>query len=106
MPSILRRPKAKMVEPPSWPTPFDHGGTVDPFTQGQDGMGSTVPTDHEFSKDYDLEEDDEVDIDGGALFEDELSIQANVVKKSQNKRTKAYTKDEDKLLCECSRDIG
>ncbi|KAE8808734.1 DNA repair protein rhp54 [Hordeum vulgare] len=81
---------------------FDHGGMDDPFVQGQDGIGSTFPVDHEFPKDYGLEED-EVDIDGAPLFKDEFPNQANVNKKRKSKRMKAYTKDEDKLLCECWR---
>ena len=40
------------------------------------------------------------------MFEEELPAQANAKKKRKSKRTKAYTQDEDKLLCECWRDIG
>ncbi|KAE8775492.1 Lectin-domain containing receptor kinase A4.3 [Hordeum vulgare] len=83
--------------------PFVHGGTADPFMQGQDGMG-TFPTDHEFPEDYSLEEEDEVDIDGAPLFEEDLSNQAQATKKRQSKHINAYTKDEDRLLCECWRD--
>ncbi|KAE8812037.1 Helicase SKI2W [Hordeum vulgare] len=100
--------------------PFVYGGTVDPFMQVQDGMG-TFPTDHEFPKDYGLGEEDEVEIDGAPLFEEELSNKAQATNKRQSRRSKAYTKDEDKrqskrskaytkdednLLCECWRDIG
>ena len=70
-------------------------------------MGSTFSLDHEFPKNYGLEEEDEVDIDGDPLFfEDEVSTQANANEKRQSIGTKAYTKDEDKLICECWRDIG
>ncbi|KAE8813653.1 DNA repair protein rhp54 [Hordeum vulgare] len=52
------------------------------------------------------EEDDEVDIDREPLF-DELPAQANAKNnKLKSKRTKAYTQNEDKLLCDCWRDIG
>ncbi|KAE8817972.1 DNA repair protein rhp54 [Hordeum vulgare] len=60
-----------------------------------------------FSEDYDLEKEDEPDIDWEPLFEDELANQAAGSKpKRKSKRTKAYTTAEDKLLCECWRDIG
>ncbi|XBJ08037.1 hypothetical protein VPH35_013445 [Triticum aestivum] len=63
--------------------------------------------DHEFLEDYGLEEEDELDIDGEPLFEDELANQAAGAKpKRKSKRTKAYMAVEDKLLCECWRDIG
>uniref|UniRef100_A0A8I6XHC0 Uncharacterized protein n=1 Tax=Hordeum vulgare subsp. vulgare TaxID=112509 RepID=A0A8I6XHC0_HORVV len=66
---------------------------------------SSFPLDHEFPKDYGLdEEDDEVDIDGERLF-NELPAQVNA-KKQKRKQTKAYTHNEDKLLCECWRYIG
>ena len=65
------------------------------------------PLDHEFSEDYGLEEEDECDIEGGHLFEDELANQAAGPKpKRKSKRMKAYTATEDKLLCKCWRDIG
>ncbi|KAF7000526.1 hypothetical protein CFC21_016416 [Triticum aestivum] len=65
------------------------------------------PTDHEFLEDYDLEEEDEMDIDDEPLFEEELANQATGAKsKRKSKRTKAYPAPEDKLLCECWRDIG
>ncbi|XBI58321.1 hypothetical protein VPH35_039567 [Triticum aestivum] len=65
------------------------------------------PLDHEFPDDYGLEEEDECDIDVEPLFEDELANQAAGPKlKRKSKRTKAYTAAEDKLLCECWRDIG
>ena len=85
-----------------------HGGMDDPFTHGQDGLGSTFPQDHKFPEDYRLEEEDnEVGIDREPLFfEDELSIQANANKKRQSIHTKAYTKDEGKLICKCWKDIG
>ena len=65
-----------------------------------------LPLDHEFPEDYDLEEEDEMDIDREPLFEDELANQAGTKWKRKSKRTKAYTTVEDKLLCECWRDIG
>ncbi|KAE8767367.1 Auxin response factor 3 [Hordeum vulgare] len=84
-----------------------HGGMADPFTQGQYGMGNTFPQDHEIQVDNDLEEEDEVDIDGEPLiFGDKLSTQANANKKCQSIQTKAYKKDENKLLCGCWRAIG
>uniref|UniRef100_A0A453PMU6 Myb-like domain-containing protein n=1 Tax=Aegilops tauschii subsp. strangulata TaxID=200361 RepID=A0A453PMU6_AEGTS len=65
------------------------------------------PLDHEFPDEYGLEEEDECDIDVEPLFEDELANQAAGPKpKRKSKRTKAYTAAEDKLLCECWRDIG
>ncbi|KAM3313961.1 hypothetical protein ACQJBY_033070 [Aegilops geniculata] len=65
------------------------------------------PLDHEFLDDYGLEEEDECDIEVEPLFEDELANQAASPKpKRKSKRTKAYTAAEDKLLCECWRDIG
>ncbi|XBH58570.1 hypothetical protein VPH35_079979 [Triticum aestivum] len=65
------------------------------------------PLDHEFPDDYGLEEEDECDIEVEPLFEDERANQAAGPKlKHKSKRTKAYTAAEDKLLCECWRDIG
>uniref|UniRef100_A0A8I7BIW4 Uncharacterized protein n=1 Tax=Hordeum vulgare subsp. vulgare TaxID=112509 RepID=A0A8I7BIW4_HORVV len=65
------------------------------------------PLDHEFPEDYELEEEDECDIDLESLFEDELANQAAGTKpKRKSNRTKAYTAADDKLLCECWRDIG
>ncbi|KAE8778543.1 Lectin-domain containing receptor kinase A4.3 [Hordeum vulgare] len=64
--------------------------------------------DHEFSEDYGLEEeDDDMDINGEPLFQDELANQTVVgaQPKRKSKRTKAYTPAEDKLLCECRTDI-
>ncbi|KAE8810701.1 Eyes absent-like protein 4 [Hordeum vulgare] len=78
----------------------------DPFMQDKVGTGSIFPLDHEFPTHYDLEEEDEVDIDGEPLFEDELAKQARANKKHKSKRTKAYMQPEDKLLYECWRDIG
>ena len=84
-----------------------HGGMADPFAQGQDGMGGTSPQVHEFPEDYDLEEEDEVDINRESMFfEDELATQANANKKRQSIQANAYTKDEDKLFFECWSDIG
>ncbi|XBI10884.1 hypothetical protein VPH35_138047 [Triticum aestivum] len=78
----------------------------DPFMQDQVGLGNTFPLDHEFPEGYGLEEEDEMDIDGEPLFEDELANQAIANKKRKSKWTKAYTQPEDKLLCECWRYIG
>ncbi|KAE8794420.1 Lectin-domain containing receptor kinase A4.3 [Hordeum vulgare] len=65
------------------------------------------PLDHEFPEDYGLEEEDECDIEAEPLFEDEFANQADgTAPKRKSKRTKAYTAVEDKLLCECWRDIG
>ncbi|XBH80354.1 hypothetical protein VPH35_106111 [Triticum aestivum] len=65
------------------------------------------PLDHEFPDDYGLEEEDKCDIEVEPLFEDELANQtAGPKPKRESKRTKAYTAVEDKLLCECWRDIG
>ena len=84
-----------------------HGGMADPFTQGQDGMDNTFLQGRKFPNDYDLEEEDEVDIDRESMFfEDELTNQANANKKRQSIRVKAYTKDEDKLFLECWSNIG
>ncbi|XBI09256.1 hypothetical protein VPH35_136850 [Triticum aestivum] len=67
----------------------------------------SFPLDHKFPDDYGQEEEDECDIEVGPLFEDELANQAAGPKpKCKCKRTKAYTAAEDKLLCECWRDIG
>ncbi|KAF7110549.1 hypothetical protein CFC21_110638 [Triticum aestivum] len=78
----------------------------DAFMEDQVGLDG-FPLDHEFPEDYDLEEEDEMDIDGEPLFEEELANQAVGAKpKRKSKRTKAYTASEDKLLCECWRDIG
>ncbi|KAE8784324.1 Lectin-domain containing receptor kinase A4.3 [Hordeum vulgare] len=67
------------------------------------------PLDHDFPKDYGLEEDDDdMDIDEEPLFEEELANQTVVgaKPKRKSKRTKAYTPAENKLLRECWRDIG
>ncbi|XBI65507.1 hypothetical protein VPH35_045339 [Triticum aestivum] len=63
----------------------------------QDGF----PLDHEFPEDYRLEEEDESDIEGEPLFEDKLASRAagEGEPKRKNRRTKAYTTAEDKLLC-------
>ncbi|KAE8792400.1 dna repair protein rhp54 [Hordeum vulgare] len=81
----------------------DNEGMADPFIEDQLGMDNSYPLEHEFPEGYDLEEeDDEVDSDGEPLFlEEELPTQANAKKKLKSKRTKAYTKNEDKLLYEC-----
>ncbi|XBI31271.1 hypothetical protein VPH35_054863 [Triticum aestivum] len=65
------------------------------------------PLDHEFLEDYRLKDEDELDMEGEPLFEDELANQATGGKtKRKSRRTKAYTAAKDKLLCECWRDIG
>ncbi|KAE8794148.1 DNA repair protein rhp54 [Hordeum vulgare] len=74
----------------------------------QVGLDS-FPLDQEFPEDYDLEEeDDDMDIDGEPLFEEELAAQtaAGANLKHKSKRTKAYTPTEVKILCECWKDIG
>ncbi|XBI14820.1 hypothetical protein VPH35_057343 [Triticum aestivum] len=78
------------------------------FMRDQVGMDlDGFPLDHEFPDDYGQEEKDECDIEVEPLFEDELANQATGPKsKRKSKRTKAYTAAEDKLLCECWRDIG
>ncbi|KAE8813997.1 Eyes absent-like protein 4 [Hordeum vulgare] len=107
---------------------FEVGALVAGFdsdeTQSQDGRGYNedqaafmrdqvgldldgFPLDHEFPEDYRLEEEDECGIEAEPLFEDELANQADgTTPKRKSKRTKAYTAAEDKLLCECWRDIG
>ncbi|KAE8795508.1 DNA repair protein rhp54 [Hordeum vulgare] len=80
----------------------------DAFMQDQVGLDG-FPLNHEFPEDYRLhEEEDDMDIDGEPLFEEELANQtaAGGKPKRKSKRTKAYTSAEDKLLCECWRDIG
>ncbi|XP_044955705.1 uncharacterized protein LOC123406283 [Hordeum vulgare subsp. vulgare] len=58
------------------------------------------PLDHEFLEDYGQEEEDECDIEGEPLFEDELANQAAWAKpKRKSKQTKTYTVTEDKVLC-------
>ncbi|XBI30569.1 hypothetical protein VPH35_054287 [Triticum aestivum] len=65
------------------------------------------PLDHEFPEDYGLEEEDDVDIEGEPLFEAEFANQvAGGKTKRKSRRTKAYTAAEDKLICECWKDIG
>ena len=63
----------------------------DAFMQDQVGLDlDGFPLDHEFPEDYDLKEEDELDIDGEPLFEDELANQAAGAKpKRKSKRTKA-----------------
>ncbi|KAE8821731.1 Phospholipid-transporting ATPase 1 [Hordeum vulgare] len=76
----------------------------------QDQVGlDGFPLNHEFLEDCGLEkEDEDMDIDGEPLFEEELANQTVVVAKPKrkSKRMKAYTSVEDKLLCECWRDVG
>ncbi|KAE8773990.1 DNA repair protein rhp54 [Hordeum vulgare] len=65
------------------------------------GRPRRFPLDHEFPEDYGLEEeDDDMDIDGEPLFEEELANQtaAGAKPKRKSKWTKAYTLTEDKLL--------
>ena len=78
------------------------------FVHDQVGLGlDGFPLDHEFPDDYGQEEEDECGIEVEPLFEDELANQAVGPKpKRKSKSTKAYTAAEDKLLCECWRDIG
>ncbi|KAE8789069.1 DNA repair protein rhp54 [Hordeum vulgare] len=60
--------------------------------------------DHVFSDDYDLEEEDEVDINGD-LCSRTSSPTKPLGCSQKSRRTKAYTTAEDKLLCECWRNI-
>ncbi|KAE8785438.1 Lectin-domain containing receptor kinase A4.3 [Hordeum vulgare] len=71
-------------------------------------MCSSFPLEHEFTEDYGLDEEgDELDIEGKPLlFKAELATQADGNKKRKSKQTKAYTRYEEKLLCECWRDVG
>ncbi|XP_044958167.1 uncharacterized protein LOC123409293 [Hordeum vulgare subsp. vulgare] len=90
-------------------TPFTFDPDQAAFMRDQVGMDlDGFPLDHEFSDDYGQEEEDECDIEGEPLFEDELANQAAWAKqpKRKSKWTKAYTAAKDKLLCECWRDIG
>ncbi|XBI93493.1 hypothetical protein VPH35_030329 [Triticum aestivum] len=88
------------------PSTFDQDQTA--FMHDQVGLDlDGFPLNHEFSEDYMQEEEDERDIEREPLFKDELTNEAVEVKpKQKSKRNKAYTAAEDKLICECSRDIG
>ncbi|KAE8794231.1 DNA repair protein rhp54 [Hordeum vulgare] len=80
----------------------------DAFMHDQVGLNG-FPLYHEFPADYVLEEeDDDMEINGEPLFKEELINQTAVGPKlkCKSKRTKAYTLAEDKILCECWRDIG
>ncbi|XP_044432236.1 uncharacterized protein [Triticum aestivum] len=81
------------------PSTFDQDQAA--FMHDQVGLDlDGFPLTHEFPEDYGQEEEDECDIEGEPLFEDELSNQATGAKpKRKSKRTKAYTAAEDKLLC-------
>ncbi|XP_044335580.1 uncharacterized protein [Triticum aestivum] len=81
------------------PSTFDQDQVA--FMHDQVGLDlDGFPLDHEFPDDYRQEEEDECDIEGEPLFEDELANQATGVKpKRKSKRTKAYMAAEDKLLC-------
>ncbi|XP_044335663.1 uncharacterized protein [Triticum aestivum] len=78
------------------------------FMRDQVGMDlDGFPLDHEFSEDYGQEEEDECDIEGEPLFEDEPANQAAGPKlKQKSKWTKAYTAAKDKLLCEMPRTLA
>ncbi|KAE8799460.1 DNA repair protein rhp54 [Hordeum vulgare] len=70
------------------------------FMQDQVGLDG-FPLDHEFPEDYDLEEkDDDMDIDGEPLFEEELANQSvfGAKPKCKSKQMKAYMSTDDKLL--------
>ncbi|XP_037480496.1 uncharacterized protein LOC119357757 [Triticum dicoccoides] len=79
------------------PSTFDQDQAT--FMHDQTGLDlDGFPLDHEFSEDYGQE--DECDIEGEPLFEDELTNQdAGVKPKQKSKWTKAYTAVEDKLIC-------
>ncbi|KAE8803606.1 hypothetical protein D1007_20557 [Hordeum vulgare] len=79
--------------PPFMHSTFDQVGMDDPFIQDQVGMENTFPLDHKFSKDYGLEEEDEVDTDGEPLLEDELSTmpaQTRSAKASRRRHTRSW----------------
>ncbi|XBH65892.1 hypothetical protein VPH35_119386 [Triticum aestivum] len=72
-----------------------------------EGMPAAGDEDYMQNLIFEGEEEDECDIEVEPLFEDELANQAAGPKpKRKSKRMKAYTTAEDKLLCECWRDIG
>ncbi|KAE8800690.1 Phospholipid-transporting ATPase 1 [Hordeum vulgare] len=59
---------------------YDQAGMQPAFMQDQVGLDlDGLSLDHVFPDDYGLEEEDEVDIDGEHLFEDELTNQASGV---------------------------
>ncbi|KAE8783456.1 Lectin-domain containing receptor kinase A4.3 [Hordeum vulgare] len=105
---ILKRPKARMAEAGrSRCRPMTKLACSRPSCKIKSASTWTVSLDLVFPDDYGLEEEDEVDIDGEPLIEDEFATQAVGVKpKRKRRRTKAYTAAEDKLLCDCWRDIG
>ncbi|KAE8802316.1 Eyes absent-like protein 4 [Hordeum vulgare] len=79
------------------------------FMRDQVGLDlNGFPLDHEFPEDYGLEEEDECDIEAGLCLR--MSSPTKPTGRSRSarasKRTKAYRTAEDKLLCECWRDIG
>ncbi|KAE8802780.1 DNA repair protein rhp54 [Hordeum vulgare] len=82
---------------------YDQAGMHAAFMQDQVGLDlDGFPLDHMFSEDYGLEEEDEFDIDGEPLFEDDLANQVVRVKpKRKSRQARAYTAVEDKLLCKC-----
>ncbi|KAE8778262.1 DNA repair protein rhp54 [Hordeum vulgare] len=62
---------------PFTPSTYDQACMYSAFMQDQAGLNlDGFPIDYMFLDDYDLEEEDEVDIDGEPLFEDELANQA------------------------------
>ncbi|KAE8781708.1 DNA repair protein rhp54 [Hordeum vulgare] len=70
---------------------YDQAGMQPAFMQDQVALDlDGFPLDHVFLDDYGLEEEDEVDIDGKPLFEDELANQAaEVQRKCKSTLTKA-----------------
>ncbi|KAE8797304.1 Phospholipid-transporting ATPase 1 [Hordeum vulgare] len=78
------------------------------FVQDQVGLDvDGFRLDHVFPDDCGLEDEDEVDIIEESLFEDKLATRAAWVQpKRKSRQTKAYTAAEEKLCCECWRDIG
>ncbi|KAE8770193.1 DNA repair protein rhp54 [Hordeum vulgare] len=87
---------------------YDQVGMQPTFMQDQAGLDLDVfAFDHMFLDDYGLEEEYEVDINGEPLFKDELDNQDTGMQPKRKRRwMRAYTEVEDKLLCECWRDIG
>ncbi|KAE8778925.1 Lectin-domain containing receptor kinase A4.3 [Hordeum vulgare] len=78
------------------------------FEGDEVGLDS-FPLNHELPEDYDLEkEDDDMDIVGEPLFEEELANQTIVGAKlkRKRKRTKAYTLVEDKLFLSVGGTLG
>ncbi|KAE8800618.1 Eyes absent-like protein 4 [Hordeum vulgare] len=73
------------------PSTFDQDQAA--FMCDQVGMDlDGFPLDHEFPKDYGQEEEDECDIKGEPLFEDELANQADWAKQPKRKSKRRHTR--------------